>query len=318
MRNIYNLAGPFGCRFETAVFFSDMEKALPGLQHIEIQMAKPCAGDVIDIAHQRAETAEVFFQNGDYLEVAGPYLWKFLDSVPHNLLNESGSDYANSRYGGVRGRDVVNVLRRLYGLMIRPNNTIEESNEADLIASITIDGQGRVSTKLAPKISEDDAKQIADLIKNYFEANRSDLLTEISDWISDIVSEPYLEQSFESEGQYLRPAFKPVEWREELSSITWDEFTSKLTSRTGPDSPAYLSVFDCWLEKNESMVQKTLQSIMNNQGDNSSVQALRELIIDSGHRTTQVHGTDTFFDVFSEAAACLGEIALRSHGKSIN
>lgn len=202
--------------------------------------------------------------------------------------------------------------------MIRPNNTIEESNEADLIASITIDGQGRVSTKLAPKISEDDAKQIADLIKNYFEANRSDLLTEISDWISDIVSEPYLEQSFESEGQYLRPAFKPVEWREELSSITWDEFTSKLTSRTGPDSPAYLSVFDCWLEKNESMVQKTLQSIMNNQGDNSSVQALRELIIDSGHRTTQVHGTDTFFDVFSEAAACLGEIALRSHGKSIN
>ena len=126
MRNIYNLAGPFGCRFETAVFFSDMEKALPGLQHIEIQMAKPCAGDVIDIAHQRAETAEVFFQNGDYLEVAGPYLG-ILDSVPHNLLNESVLIMRIAIWW--RSWNVVNVLRRLYGLMIRPNNTIKEATK---------------------------------------------------------------------------------------------------------------------------------------------------------------------------------------------
>ncbi|WP_372997322.1 hypothetical protein [Marinobacter sp.] len=318
MRNIYNLAGPFGCRFETAVFFSDMEKTLPGIKHIYIEMAKPCAGDIIDVAHQRAETAAVFFENGDSLELAGPYLWKFLDSVPHNLLNDSGSDYADSRCGGIPVRDLVNVLRRLYGLITRPNNTIEESNEADLIASITIDGQGRVSTKLAPKISEDDAKQIAELIKDYFVSNRSTLLTEISGWISEIISEPYLEQRFESEGKYLRPVFEPVEWGDELRSITWDEFTTKLTSRTGEGSPAYLHVFDCWLVKNESMVEKAIQSIMKNHSDNPSVQALSELIIESGHHVTQVHGTYIFFNVFSEAAACLGEIAIRSHGSSIN
>jgi hypothetical protein len=122
MRNIYNLAGPFGCRFDTAVSFSDMEKVLPGLKHIEIEMVKPCAGDVIDVAHQRAKTASVFFKNGDVLEIAGPYLWKFIDSVPHNLLNESGSDFADRRCGGIRERDIVNVLRRLYGLVIKPNN----------------------------------------------------------------------------------------------------------------------------------------------------------------------------------------------------
>ncbi|WP_166256129.1 hypothetical protein [Marinobacter salicampi] len=318
MRNIYNLAGPFGCRFETAVFFSDMEKTLPGLQHIEIEMAKPCAGDVIDVAHQRAETAAVFFENGDSLELAGPYLWKFLDSVPHNLLNESGTDYADSRCGGIHVRDLVNVLRRLYGAMIRPNNMIEESNEADLIESIKIDGQGRVSTKLAPKISEDDVKEIAALIKDYFDLNRSELLTEISDWITGIVSEPFLEQSFVREGKHLRPVFEPVEWGDELRSITWDEFTTKLTSRTGENSPAYLHVFDCWLAQNESMVEKALQSVMNNHRDNPSVQALSELIIESGHHVTQVHGTSTFFNVFSEAAACLGEIALRSNRTSIN
>ena len=318
MRNIYNLAGPFGCRFDTAVFFSDMENALPGLKHIEIEMAKPCAGDVIDVAHQRAKTAAVFFENGDSLEVAGPYLWKFLDSVPHNLLNESGSDYADSRCGGIHVRDLVNVLRRLYGLMIRPNNTIEESNEADVIASITIDDQGRVSTKLAPKISEEDAKEIEALIKDYFESNRSELLTEISDWIRDIVSEPFLKQSFVRDGKHLRPAFEPVEWGEELRSITWDEFTTKLTSRTGEGSPAYLHVFDCWLAQNENMVEKAIQSIINNHRDNPSVQALNKMIIKSGHHVTQVHGAYTFFSVFSEAAACLGEIALRSHRTSIN
>lgn len=318
MRNIYNLAGPFGCRFDTAIFFSDMEKVLPGLLQIEIQMVKPCADDVIDVAHQRAEKAAVLFENGDLLEIAGPYLWKFLDCVPHNLLNESGSEFADNLCGGIPVNDVVSVLRRLYGLMIRPNNTIEESNEADLIASIIIDGQGRVSKTLAPKLSEDDAKQISVLIKDYFEKNRSDILTEISDWISDIVSQPYLEQSFESEGQYLRPVFKPVDWKEDLSSITWDEFTSKLTSQTSRDSPAYLSVFDCWLEKNENMVEKTLLSIMNDQYDHPSVQALRELTFNSGLRTTQIHGTNDFFDIFSEAAVCLGERALRSHGQSLN
>jgi hypothetical protein len=318
MHNIYNLAGPFGCRFETAVFFSDIEKALPGLKQIEIEMAKPCAGDIIDVAHQRAETAAVFFENGESLEVAGPYLWKFLDSVPRNLLNESGCDYADTRCGGVHVRDLVKALRRIYGVMVKPNNTIEESLEAELIARISINGQGRVSTKLAPKISEEDAKQIAALVKDYFDSNRSDLLAEISDWVSDMVSEPYLSRSFKSEGDHLRPVFEPVEWGEELKSITWGEFTNKLTNRTGDNSPAYLRVSDCWLTKNESMVERAIQSIMDSQRDDPSVKALRELILERDYCVTQIQGTGTFFDVFSEAAACLGEIALRSHGASIN
>ena len=318
MRAIYNLAGPFGCRFDTAVCFSDIQTCLPGLKHIEIEMVKPCAGDATDVAYQRAKTAAICFENGDHLEVAGPYLWKFLDSVPHNLLDDSGSDYANNRCGGIPVRDIVNVVRQLYWIMVKPNNTIEERDEADLISNITVDAQGRVSTRLAPKLSEDDAKQVADLVKDYFNANRRDLLAEISAWLSDIVSEPYLEQSFESEGEYMRPVFEPVEWGEKLRSITWSEFTSKLTSRTGESSPAYLRVSSCWLAQNESMVEKALHSIMNNQKDNPSVQALTKLIATSGHRTTEIHGTDTFFDVFSEAAAGLGEIALRSHGASMN
>ena len=286
--------------------------------HIDIKMAKPCAGDVVDVAHQRAEAAVVTFNNGDFLEVAGPYLWKFLDSVPHNLLNESGSDYADSRCGGIHVRDLVSALRRLYSAMIRPNDTIKESAEADLIASITIDAQGRVFAKPAPKMSEEDAQEIAALIKDYFAANRSELLTEISDWISDILSEPFLEQSFVKEGDRLRPVFEPVEWSEEMESLTWTEFTAKLSGRTSENSPAYLHVSDCWLAQNKCMVEKAVQSIINNHGDNQSVQALSDLISESDHHLTQIQGTHTFFDVFSEAAACLGEIALRSHRTSIN
>ena len=318
MQAIYDLAGPFGCRFDTAVFFSDIQEHLPGLKHIEIEMAEPCAGDLIDVEHQRAKTASVYFENGDYLEVAGPYLWKFLDSVPQNLLDDSGSGYVDRRCGGIPVRDIVNVVRRIYWIMVKPNDTIEESDEADLISSITVDAQGRVSARLAPILSEDDANQMVDLVKHYFDAHRNELLTEISDWLSDIVSEPYLQQRFESEGEYLRPVFEPVEWGEELRSITWSEFMRKLTSRTAEGCPAYLHVSSCWLDQNESMVVKAIHSIMKNHRDNPSVQALRKLIAASGRRVTQVHGTNTFFDVFSEAAAGLGEMALRSHGASVN
>ncbi|GBO89217.1 hypothetical protein [Marinobacter salsuginis] len=317
MPDIYDLSGPFGTRFKTnGVRFEPLSEVIPSLEYIKFTMIQPSAGDVIDMAHQRAGNAEMVFVNSgkrEVLEVSGAYLWRFLTAVPHNLADESGTNYRNETYGGVEPERLVDILRRIYRHLLIPNETIKESAEAERVSSILVDREGYVHAQMGPTISEEDAREIEELLNGYLAENQDKVISEIQFWMDHILSSPPLKQSFERDGDCLKPVFTEIQWPEKLSELSWRDFMGSLTSQTTNDCPAYLSVSDCWDKQCDEMVKNALKALSESHSGSRALKRLADVALEHGVDLTKVNGTQALFEQFSKQAEALGETVLRDH-----
>jgi hypothetical protein len=322
MRKIYDLSGPFGVRFKTeGVQFEPLSAISPSLDHIKFTMVQPSVGDVIDMAHQRAEKAEMVFDNAgkrETFEVQGPYLWRFLTAVPHNLADESGESYRDETYGGVSSETLMNMLRNIYRHFVVPIETIKESAEAERVSSILIDREGCVHVRMGPKISDEDANEIEALLKRYLADNKDNVRSEIQFWMDTILAIPPLDRSFEKDGDALRPVFTETQWPENLGDLSWRDFMGTLISQKGKDCPAYLHVSDCWDVQCDEMVKNALKSLAADNGDAPALKRLADIAQEHGVKPTEVNGTQALFEQFSSQAEALGEMVLHDCSSSTN
>lgn len=318
MREIYDLSGPFGTHFRTeGVSFPPLSEIIPSLKYIKFTMVQPSVGDVIDMAHQRAAKAEMVFapsENPETLEVQGAYLWRFLTAVPHNLADDSGASYSGVTYGGgIPAEPLVDMLRNIYRQLLVPNETIKESAEAERVSSIKIDKEGRVHVQMAPKISDEDAHQIEVLLKGYLAENQDKVRSEIQFWMDNILATPPLERSYERDGEFLKPVFTEIEWPENLSDLSWNDFMATLISQKGKGCPAYLHVSDCWDVQCDEMVKNALQSLAKFHGEDPALKRLTDISQEHEVKVTEVNGTQALFEHFYKQAKTLGEMTLSDY-----